>query len=148
MIADGISPELDELRGLSRSSNEYLAKLDERERARPGINSLKVRFNKVFGYYLEVTASQIPKVPVDYIRKQTLTNAERYITPELKEFEGKILGAEEKIHLLEYELFCEIRDRASGFIPQLQAQAERVAQLDLLLCFARVAEEFISPVRR
>lgn len=147
LIADQFSKELDTLREISRSSRDYLAQLEERERKRSGIHSLKVRFNKVFGYYIEVTTANLSRVPGDYIRKQTLVNAERFITPELKEFEGKILGADEKIRNLEYQLFCELRDRLTLSLDRLQKQADRLATLDVLSSFALVSEErrYIRP---
>src|SRR5207302_2487837 len=109
VIRAGVDPELDELRGLSRHGKQYLAGLEQRERGRTGIGSLKVRFNNVFGYYLEISKSNLHLAPVDYERKQTLVNAERFTTPELKELEGKILDAEDKILTLERDIFERLR---------------------------------------
>lgn len=141
LIREGILPELDELRRLRHDAKGSIAAIEEREKKRTGIGSLKVRFNQVFGYYIEITSAHLSKVPSDYIRKQTLTNAERYITPELKEFEDKVLGAEERIKLLEYNLFCELREKALQEVPALQKQAERVATLDAFLSLASYARE-------
>ncbi len=141
VIREGMDASLDELRHLQRDAKGAIAAIEERERQRTGIGSLKVRFNHVFGYYLEVTATHLAKVPVDYIRKQTLANAERYITPELKEFEDKILGAEEKIKALEFELFCQLRAQALLEVADLQQQARRVAELDTYLSLAEYARE-------
>ena len=105
LIRDGFDAELDELRTISREGKGWIARLETDERERTGIPSLKVRYNKVFGYYIEVTRTHLDKVPEDYERKQTLANAERYITPTLKEYESKVLGAEERLTVLEYELF-------------------------------------------
>ncbi|HEX5038187.1 MAG TPA: DNA mismatch repair protein MutS [bacterium] len=139
IVRDGVSPELDELRKIQTDAKGSIAAIEERERQRTGIGSLKVRFNQVFGYYLEVTAAHLSKVPADFIRKQTLANAERYITPELKSFEDKVLGAEERIKGLEYKLFCDLRDAALAEVPELQAQADRVAELDALQSFSEYA---------
>jgi DNA mismatch repair protein MutS len=113
MIRDGFSPDLDELRNAQRGGKDWLAKLQQDEIERTGITSLKVRFNSVFGYYIEVTKSNLDKVPPHYIRKQTIANGERYITPELKDMEGKILGAEERSVKLEYELFQRVREESA-----------------------------------
>ncbi len=141
LIAEGVSAELDELRRLRRDAKSSMAAMEERERKRTGIGSLKIHFNRVFGYYLEVYSAHLSKVPPDFIRKQTLANSERYITPELKEFEDKVLGAEERIKALEYELFCELRQKALREVPGLQAQAGRVATLDAFLSLASYARE-------
>ena len=141
LIREGILPELDELRRLRHDAKGSIAAIEEREKKRTGIGSLKVRFNQVFGYYIEVTSAHLAKVPVDYIRKQTLTNAERYITPELKEFEDKVLGAEERIKSLEFNIFCDLREKALQEVPALQRQAERVATLDSFLSLATYARE-------
>jgi DNA mismatch repair protein MutS len=141
LIRERILPELDELRRLKSDAKGSIAAIEERERKRTGIGSLKVRFNQVFGYYIEVTSAHLAKVPSDYIRKQTLTNAERYITPELKEFEDKVLGAEERIKSLEYNVFCELREKVLQEVPALQKQAERVAVLDTFLSLASFARE-------
>lgn len=141
VIGEGISTELDELRKLSTDSKEILATIQQHEAARTGITSLKIGFNNVFGYYLEVTNTHKDKVPEDWIRKQTLANAERYITPELKTYEEKILGAEEKISRLEAELFSSLLQQASEYIPVLQNNASKMAVIDVLLSFALLASE-------
>jgi DNA mismatch repair protein MutS len=113
MIRDGYSPELDELRSISRDGKGWIAKLQESERQRTGIDTLKIKFNNVFGYFIEISSSKLAKVPEDYTRKQTLANAERYITPGLKEMEQKVLGSEERSKQLEYELFLQLRSKVS-----------------------------------
>ena len=140
-IRRGFSPELDELRDLRASGKQYLDDLQERERARTKIPSLKVGFNNVFGYYLEITNAHRDRVPDDYTRKQTLTNSERYFTPELKEYEEKILNAEEKIAVLERELFTELQARAGEEGETILRNAALIAMLDCFLSFARVARE-------
>jgi DNA mismatch repair protein MutS len=139
MIRDGFDPALDELRSAQRGGKDWIAKLQADEIARTGIGSLKVRFNSVFGYYIEVTKSNLDKVPPHYIRKQTVANGERYITPELKEMEGKILGAEERSVKLEYELFQRLREAVLAQLPAIQATAAALAQLDVLGAFAETA---------
>jgi DNA mismatch repair protein MutS len=139
MIRDGFDAALDELRQAQRGGKDWIAKLQADEIARTGISSLKVRFNSVFGYYIEVTRSNLDKVPPHYIRKQTVANGERYITPELKEMEGKILGAEERGMKLEYELFQHVREEVLGRLPQIQQTATALAQLDVLAAFAETA---------
>lgn len=148
VIEDGISPELDELRKLAFSGKDYLVQLQQREVERTGISSLKVGFNNVFGYYLEVTNSHKEKVPPEWMRKQTLVNAERYITEELKEYEQKILGAEEKILELEAGLFNELVLSLGDYIQPIQLDAQLIARLDCLLSFARVAvsNRYVRPV--
>ena len=148
VIADGYSTELDELRQISSGSRGYLMHLQEREIEKTGIASLKIGFNNVFGYYLEVRNTYKDKVPEDWIRKQTLAQAERYITQELKEYEDKILGADEKIQALEERLFGELVSAMQEFIPQIQINANIIAQLDCLLSFAMTAEEnrYVRPV--
>jgi len=141
VIADGVSDELDELRAIAYSGKDYLKKLQERESANTGINSLKVGYNNVFGYYLEVTNVHKDKVPEEWHRKQTLTGSERYITEELKEYEQKILGAEEKILTLEQKLFTELVIFAAGFVKPVQLNASAIAAVDCLLSFARVSKE-------
>lgn len=136
MIRDGVHPELDDLRRISRSGKEYLLAIQQQEMQRTGISSLKVAFNNVFGYYLEVTHAHKDKVPSEWIRKQTLTNAERYITPELKEYEEKILGAEDKILALELDLYQQLMLSIDPMISAIQLNAAIAAQLDCLLCFA------------
>ena len=148
VIAAGCSAELDELRQISHSGRSYLLKLQEREIAETGISSLKVGYNNVFGYYLEVRNTYKDKVPQDWIRKQTLAQAERYITQELKEYEEKILGADEKILSLEEQLFMQLVQSMQEYIPQIQVNANVLAHLDCLLSFAKVAEEnrYVRPV--
>jgi DNA mismatch repair protein MutS len=139
MIRDGFDASLDELRDATRGGKDWIAKLQQQEIERTGITSLKVRFNSVFGYYIEVTKSNLDKVPPHYIRKQTVANGERYITPELKEMEGKILGAEERSVKLEYELFQRVREEVLGQLPKIQQTAGALAQLDVLASFAETA---------
>ncbi len=129
VIADGFWPELDELRAISRGGRDYLMQIQERETERTGIASLKVGYNNVFGYYLEVRNTYKDKVPEGWVRKQTLANAERYITQELKEYEEKIMGADEKILALETRLFGELVTAAAEYIPQIQINANIVARL-------------------
>ncbi len=139
MIRDGFDPALDELRNAQRSGKDWIAKLQQQEIERTAITSLKVRFNSVFGYYIEVTKANLDKVPPHYIRKQTVANGERYITPELKEMEGKILGAEERSVKLEYELFQRVREEVLGQMARIQQTATALAQFDVLACFAETA---------
>ena len=140
-IRDGVHPELDELRDLSRNSKQYLANIEVRERQRTGINSLKVRFNNVFGYYIEISKTNLDRVPADYDRKQTLVGAERFITPELKELEGKILAAEEKMLEIERTLFTEIRSFAAAHAERIRLLAGAIAEIDLNAGLAQVAAE-------
>jgi len=139
MIRDGFEPALDELRAASRGGKDWIARLQQQEIERTGIASLKVRFNSVFGYYIEVTRANLEKVPPHYIRKQTIANGERFITPELKEMEGKILGAEERSVKLEYELFLRVREQVLARLPQIQQNAASLSQLDVLAAFAETA---------
>ncbi len=141
VMADGIFPDLDELRGLAHSGKDYLAGLRQREIERTGIPSIKISYNQVFGYYLEVTNTHKDKVPDDWQRKQTLTNAERYITPELKEYEEKILSAEEKILALEETLYGELVAAVSAYVQPIQQNARVLARLDCLWCFASIARD-------
>ena len=141
-IAEGVDAELDELRGLSRSGKEYLQGIQRREMENTGISSLKVGYNNVFGYYLEVTNTHKEKVPQEWIRKQTLANAERYITEELKEYEQKILGAEEKIASIEQRIYAELVGAVSEFVEPIQLDAALVARLDCLVSFADIALKF------
>lgn len=148
IIAEGVNQELDELRAIAYSGKDYLLKVQQRESERTGIPSLKIAFNNVFGYYIEVRNAHKDKVPADWIRKQTLVNAERYITEELKEYEEKILGAEEKILSLEARLFNELILALTEYIPQIQVNANLIGRIDCLLSFAKVAEanHYIRPV--
>jgi DNA mismatch repair protein MutS len=141
IIADGYNAELDELRSLSREGKGFIARLEAKEKGRTGIGSLKIRYNKVFGYYIEVTRTNLASVPADYIRRQTLANAERYITPELKEYEEKVLGAEERITELEYTLFQEIRELVAAEGKRIARTADRLAVLDVLAALAELAHE-------
>ena len=147
VIADAFSPELDELRRISRGGRDYLMDIQQREIEATGISSLKIGYNNVFGYYLEVRNTYKDKVPQEWVRKQTLAQAERYITQELKEYEEKILGADEKIQILEEQLFNELITATQEFIPQIQINANVIARLDCLLSFAKTAEEnhYIRP---
>lgn len=140
-IAKGVNPELDELRAISTSGKEFLEGIEKRESERTGISSLKISFNNVFGYYIEVRNVHKDKVPAEWIRKQTLVNAERYITEELKEYETKILGAEEKIHKIEVELFEQLVYWIATYIKPVQMNANLVAQLDCLCSFTQLAIE-------
>jgi len=140
IIKDGFNTELDELRSASSSGKQWLAELQETERKRTGIDSLKIKFNNVFGYFLEVTKAKLELVPDDYQRKQTMTNAERYITPALKEMENKILGADERAKQLEYEEFIKLRQAVADEIDRLQQCAESLATLDVLLGLAELAQ--------
>jgi DNA mismatch repair protein MutS len=148
VIARGANAELDDLRDISTTGKDYLAGIQQREGERTGISSLKIGFNNVFGYYLEVTNAHKDKVPQDWIRKQTLTGAERYITPELKEYEEKILGAQEKIVKLEQELFRQLLDNCQPFLTDLKMNASTLASLDCLLSFsaAAVRYSYVKPV--
>ncbi|MBU0580815.1 MAG: DNA mismatch repair protein MutS, partial [Candidatus Margulisbacteria bacterium] len=137
-----INQELDELKAISGGGKDAIAQIEAREKQRTGISSLKVKYNRVFGYYLEITNTHKHKVPQDYIRKQTLVNAERYITPELKEYEDKVLAAENKIKLLEYNIFCELREKVAQHSETLQQTAQALANLDVLTSFARVARDY------
>jgi DNA mismatch repair protein MutS len=147
-IAVGINAELDELRNISYSGKEYLEGIERRESELTGISSLKISFNNVFGYYIEVRNTHKEKVPAEWIRKQTLVNAERYITEELKEYETKILGAEEKIHQIESQLFEQLVSWIATYIKPVQLNANLVAQLDCLTSFAQLAIEcnYVCPI--
>ena len=140
VIRDGWSPELDELRSAARGGKDWIARLQEDERKRTGIDSLKIKFNNVFGYFIEITSSNLGKVPDDYTRKQTMSNGERYITPGLKEMENKVLGAEERSKQLEYELFIDLRARVIVHLARLQATAAAVAEIDVLAALAESAQ--------
>ncbi|SDF02466.1 DNA mismatch repair protein MutS [Terriglobus roseus] len=138
-IQPGVDAELDELRGLSRSGREAIAAIEERERTRTGIGSLKVRFNNVFGYYLEITKANLANVPTDYERKQTLVNAERFTTPELKDYERKILTAQERLGEIERRIFAALRREVLDAAPRMRDTARRLAEIDLLANFAHLA---------
>ncbi len=148
VIKDGVNEELDDLRRISYSGKDYLLQIQQRESEQTGIPSLKVAYNNVFGYYIEVRNIHKDKVPQEWIRKQTLVNAERYITQELKVYEEKILGAEDKILVLETQLYTDLVQALTEFIPQIQINANQIARLDCLLSFANVAREnnYIRPV--
>ena len=140
IIQDGHSEELDELRSASRSGKDWIARLQQDERKRTGIDSLKIKFNNVFGYFIEITKTHIAKVPDDYTRKQTMANAERYITPALKEMENKVLGAEERSKQLEYELFLTLRQEVVKNLKELQETAAAIAEIDTLCALAETAQ--------
>ncbi|MBQ2099923.1 MAG: DNA mismatch repair protein MutS [Lachnospiraceae bacterium] len=140
ILRDGFDENVDKLRSAKRDGKQWLAQLEEEDRARTGIKGLKIKYNKVFGYYFEVTNSYANLVPEDYIRKQTLANAERYTTPRLKELEDTILNAEEKLQTLEYDIFCEIRDSIAQEIERIQKTAKAIARLDVFCSLSLVAE--------
>src|SRR3954447_26512053 len=140
-IRPGYHPELDELRDLKLNGQQYIAQIEARERHRTGIQSLKVRFNNVFGYYIEITRANLHLAPTDYERKQTLANAERFTTPELKEYERKVLDAEEKIQTLEKDLFADVRKRAAANAQRIRGTASAIAELDVTAALAQVAAE-------
>jgi DNA mismatch repair protein MutS len=140
-IRDGFNAELDQLRDISRNSKQYIASIEQRERARTGIGSLKVRFNNIFGYYIEISKANLHLAPADYERKQTLVNAERFTTPELKELEGKILEAEERILTIEKEIFAQIRAYVAAQAPRVREAAGGVAEVDVAAALAEAAAE-------
>lgn len=142
LIREGHHAELDELRGISSTGKQFIAEMESRERARTGIQNLKVKFNNIFGYYIEVSKSNLGLVPSDYERKQTLVGAERFTTPELKEYERKVLGAEERVVEIEYELFCELRAAVGKEASRIRKTASAVSQLDCLLSLAEVAHAY------
>jgi DNA mismatch repair protein MutS len=142
MFREGWDAQLDELRGASRSGKDWIAALQQREIERTGIKSLKVRFNSVFGYYIDVTRANLNAVPADYTRKQTTVNGERFVTPELKEVESKVLGADERSKALEYELFLRLRDHVLEHLSQMQESARSIAAIDALAALAEVARLF------
>ncbi|MCS7258053.1 MAG: DNA mismatch repair protein MutS [candidate division WOR-3 bacterium] len=148
LIKPGYSKELDELRNLASSAKEYLIQIQQREREKTGIPNLRVGYNSVFGYYIEVTKSYLNLIPKHYIRKQTLLNCERFITPELKEYENKVLNAEERIKLLEYEIFVELRRNLVKEIPRILDAARIIAELDVLSSLAKVAQnnDYSKPI--
>ncbi|MBP7562219.1 MAG: DNA mismatch repair protein MutS [Candidatus Cloacimonetes bacterium] len=141
IINNGIHPELDELRAISRDGKGWIARLEESEKQKTGIPTLKIGFNKVFGYYIEITRQHKEKIPEYYIAKQTLVNAERYISPQLKEHESRVLGAEERIKNLEYEIFTKLRLELAEKVPMIQAYIDIIAQLDVLSNFAFIAHQ-------
>ena len=147
VIRLGYHAELDELRALRQNAKEWIARFEGSERKRTGINSLKVRYNRVFGYYIEVTKSQLKSVPPDYIRKQTLVNGERYITPELKEYEAKVLNSEEEIVKLELSLFGEVREQVASYYVEMRETSQALATLDVLIALAEAAasRHFVRP---
>ncbi|MDY0263307.1 DNA mismatch repair protein MutS [Syntrophotalea acetylenica] len=147
LMRDGYHPELDELRDIRRNGKAWIARLEAEQRERTGISSLKVRFNKVFGYYIEVTRTHLGRVPEDYQRKQTLANAERFITPQLKEYEEKVLGAEDRLFELEFELFQQLREQIALQGRRVQQTAEALAELDVILSLADVAHsrDYVCP---
>ena len=140
IIKNNYNKDLDDLRGFATDNRAFLQDLEKEEKTRTGIRTLKVGYNRVFGYYIEVSKSSASRVPADYIRKQTLVNAERYITQKLKEFETKILGSQERIVNLEYSLFCEVRERIKSRLPQIQDTAKRIALIDVIASFAEAAQ--------
>lgn len=147
MIKDGFDATVDNLRNAKTEGKNWLAALEEEDRERTGIKNLRIKFNKVFGYYFEVTNSYLGMVPEDFVRKQTLANAERYTTPRLKELEDTILNAEDKLYSLEYELFCQVRDAIAGEIERIQKTAKAVAALDVFASLSLVAErnQYVRP---
>ena len=148
LIRDGFSEELDEMKLSIRDAKEWIAGLEAKEKERTGITHLKVGYNKVFGYYIEVSRSNLDLVPDDYIRKQTLVGAERFVTPKLKEMEGLVLNAETKINKLEYEIFTNLRKKITGFIPDIQRVSAAVSEIDVLTSFAEVSQRsgYVRPV--
>ena len=148
VIAEGVNPELDDLRRIAYQGKDYLLNIQQREIAATGISSLKIGYNNVFGYYIEVTNTHRDKVPSEWIRKQTLVNAERYITQELKEYEEKILGAQEKIESIQSRLYSELIAAVAQYIPALKVNASMLARLDVLLSFTRVAAENRYPPQK
>jgi DNA mismatch repair protein MutS len=142
LIKKGFNKEIDEIREISSSGKEFIASLQAREREKTGISSLKVGFNKVFGYYIEITKANIDQAPEEYIRKQTLVNGERFITPELKEYEAKVLGAEERLKNLEYEIFTYVREDISLETEKLQETSSAIAELDVIQSFAYIAKKY------
>ena len=139
VIRAGVDATLDELRDLSRNSKQYIAQIEQRERQRTGIGSLKVKFNSVFGYYLEISKANLHLAPADYDRKQTLVNAERFTTPELKEYEAKVLDAQEKMVEIERRLFAELRSAIAAEARRIRQTALALAEIDLLAAFASLA---------
>ena len=145
MIQPGVDTELDDLRNLSRNSKQYIAQIEERERQRTGVNSLKVKFNSVFGYYIEISKANLHHAPADYERKQTLVNAERFTTPELKEYEIKVLDAQEKIVEIERRLFAELRIAIAAEAKRIRQTSLALAEVDVLSALARADGLAIVP---
>ncbi|HSG05017.1 MAG TPA: DNA mismatch repair protein MutS, partial [Nitrospiria bacterium] len=147
LIRPRIDPSLDELRTIARDGKQWISNIEAKEKEKTGIETLKIRYNQVFGYYIEISKARLGKVPPEYHRKQTLVNAERFITPELKDLEGKVIGAEEKSRKMEYELFVKLRTRVAGETRRVQSMAETLASLDTLLSLAEsaAAGNFIKP---
>src|SRR5882724_8037199 len=141
MIRSGYHAELDELRNLSQHSKQIIASMEERERKRTGINSLKIRFNQVFGYYIEISKPNLPNAPADYERKQTLVNAERFTSSELKDYERKILAADERILEIERQLFIDLRSGIATKAARLRRTASAIAKLDVLTSLAKLAAD-------
>ena len=148
LLREGFDAELDELRAVQRGGRGWIAQLQAHERERTGIASLQVGFNRVFGYYIEISRARLDKVPADYERRQTLANAERYITPELKEMEEKVLGAEERANALEYQRFLEVRGEAAAISTGCGRTAAALAELDVLTALAELAVErrYVRPM--
>lgn len=148
IIKEGYHPEVDRLRKAKREGKQWIAALESEEKEKTGIKNLKIKYNKVFGYFIEITKSNFDSVPDRYIRKQTLANAERYITPELKELEETVLGAEEKVMELEYQLFVEVREHISGEVERIQRAAKQIAVIDVLQSLGEVADKqnYVKPV--
>ncbi len=142
LIKPGVSEELDSIRDGAVNGKQWIAQLQETERTRTGVSSLKVGYNKVFGYYIEISKANLDAVPEDYIRKQTLVNGERFITPDLKEMEAKVLGAEERLSALEYELFIALRKKTATYCVRIQKAAESIARLDVFVSLAKIAAEY------
>ncbi len=147
VIRDGYDTDIDELRNIARSGKQWIAALESKERERTGIKNLKIGYNRVFGYYIEITNPNKNLVPDDYTRKQTLVNSERYITPELKQYEDKVLNAEERLYALEYEAFCRVCEQVASHVDQVQQAARIVAEVDVVACFAElsISHGFVKP---
>src|SRR5205085_7022139 len=148
VVRDGVDPELDELRGISRGGKQRIAEMEEAERARTGISNLKIRYNRVFGYYIEISKSNLGSVPPDYHRKQTIAGGERFITPALKEYEEKVLVADERIVEREVEIFDALRGRVGAAAPRIQDTSRGIASLDVLAGLAETAavHNYIKPL--
>ncbi|RMD52455.1 MAG: DNA mismatch repair protein MutS, partial [Nitrospirae bacterium] len=142
IIKDGFDKDIDELRTIKKEGKKFIASIEAKERSRTGINSLKIGYNKVFGYYIEVSKANLKQVPPDYIRKQTLVGGERFITEELKTYEDKVIGAEERLKNLEYEVFVRVRDEVAKYSDELYRAASSIAELDVLCSLAVVAKKY------